>query len=100
VRRFTLHVDFVAADEAGALRQAEAYAQGLLCLRGEVDAHTARVSADGGWLGAAPVFCGAPGPAVGDVCVRRAGHQGGHRGPGPSGEWAEEEVPRAPEFPA
>jgi hypothetical protein len=97
-RRFTFHVDFMAADEESALHQAEAYAQGLLHLRGEVDSLTSRVSADGDWLATTTVFCGAPGPAPGDVCLDRTAHAGWHHGPGPSRRWQDEDVPRTPDF--
>lgn len=96
-RRFTLHVDFVAVDEMRAHSQADAYVQGLGQLRPEVDTHTARMSVEGDWSRSTPVFCGAPGPDVSDVCVDGTGHPGLHQGPGASRRWTDDEVPRAPD---
>jgi hypothetical protein len=87
LRRYTLHLDFVAADEQQARRLAEAYAQGLTDLRPEVDGYTARLSAGDDWSRPTAVFCGAPGPDATDVCTDSAGHPGRHHGPGASHHW-------------
>jgi hypothetical protein len=97
LRRFTLHIDFMAADEHQAHRQTEAYAQGLGQLRSEIDTYTARVSVEGNWSMSTPAFCGAPGPDPNDVCVDSAGHPGLHHGPGATGQWSEDATPTAPD---
>lgn len=96
-RRFTLHVDFLATDDRGALNQAEAYVEALNLLRLEIDGYTARVSRDGGWTASMPVYCGAPGPDPTDVCTERAAHPPPHSGPGITGRWNDGDLPRAPD---
>jgi hypothetical protein len=61
LRRFTLHVDFMAVDEQEARSQADAYAEGLNRLRPEVDCYTARISVEGDWSRTTAAFCGASG---------------------------------------
>lgn len=95
--RFTLHVDFLAADHSAALDLAEAYTEALNLLRLELDGYTARVSADGDWTRPATVYCGAPGPDPSDVCTRRDGHPGPHRGPGVAPQWTDAQVPHTPD---
>jgi len=97
LRRFTVHLDFMAVDERQARGHAQAYAEGLNRLRPEVDTYTARVSMDGDWSRLAVVFCRTPGPDVTDVCTDSAGHSGWHHGPGASNRWSRDGVPRAPD---
>jgi hypothetical protein len=96
-RKFTLHLDFLAVDKEQARLRAEQYARALNMLRPEVDCFTARLSADGDWRCPMAVFCGSPGPHEMDVCVGSAGHPGLHDGPGASGRWGDDQVPRAPD---
>ncbi len=85
LRPFTLHIDFLAADDHQACQQAVTYAEGLNQLRPEVDGYTARVSPAEAWSQVTAVFCGAAGPHDMDMCVDAAGHGGLHHGPG--GSW-------------
>lgn len=96
-RLFTMHLDFMAVDEAQARIRAEAYARALNYVRVEVDCFTARVSMGENWSNAMPVFCGSPGPDPSDVCTDVAGHPGFHHGCGATGQWGEPDVPAAPD---
>jgi hypothetical protein len=89
---FTLHVDLVARDEDQALLRAEQYVQALNVLGRGVDRRWACVSATGDWAASVGVLCNATGPLPTDVCLSRFGHDGGHRGTGPTGSWADDEA--------
>jgi len=88
---FTLHVDFAARDEDQALVRAEQYVQALNILGSDVDRRRARVSAAGDWSASVGVLCNATGPLPTDVCLNRFGHDGCHRGTGPTGSWTDDE---------
>jgi hypothetical protein len=96
-RNFTVHVDFLAKDEAQAAFRAVQYVEALNTLRPEVDSFRARVSAEGDWSASVPLFCNAPGPDPMDICLERLGHDGYHNGPGTTGNWTDRDVPAAPD---
>lgn len=95
--RYTLHMDFDAANDEHARLLAEMYARGLNYLRLEVDCYTARVSPGDDWAASWQVFCLAPGPDPADVCTDIAEHAGRHNGPGETRSWTDAEVPTAPD---
>ena len=96
LRSFTIHLEFLAVDEAAAVAQAAAYAEALNTLRPEVGTYGARVSTHGNWSVSSPVYCGAPGPRPHDMCTEITGHAGGRHRQGTLRRWTDDEVPQVP----
>jgi hypothetical protein len=90
-------IPFLADDDRAARHAAASYAEGLGMLCPEVDFYRARVQRVGE-MEPAEVFCGTPGPAVGEFCIGMAGHGEAllhHDAVGNS--WSDAEVPTAPD---
>jgi hypothetical protein len=87
--RYTVHLDFMADDAAGARALVMALAEGLAALRPDVEAYSARLSASDAWTDAEAVFCLVDGP-YGAFCAYPAGHPGWHSEAGVDGlRWGE-----------
>jgi len=88
--RYTLHLEFAAANAMAARELAVNLAEGLGLLRPEIETYSALLSAGERWCEPQPVFCLSAGPG-GVFCADLAGHPGWHAEAGINGlRWGQD----------